>query len=150
MSYLFGRPIRDGSSVGEILVGAHHGDASKIEVLPRLFGQRLMGLDLGAPLAQDRPEVVHGLVVDLERVRLRRRGRGLGECGRHECGQIQRREEIYKAAQSGDSQEARIIHRRAHSAFSLARLNYRTLTTHDATIPVINTAPMTKPVSPRG
>ena len=37
--------------VGQVLVRTHHGDAGKIECLPRLFGQLLFRIDLCAPLA---------------------------------------------------------------------------------------------------
>ena len=57
-------------SVGEILVRAHHGVAGEIECLSRQVRQLLIRIDLGAPLAQDRLEVVYGIVVRIERVRL--------------------------------------------------------------------------------
>ena len=63
--------------VGEILVRAHHGVACKIERLSRQVRQRLLRIDLRAPLAQDRLEVVDRIVVRVERIRLR-----LRECGR--------------------------------------------------------------------
>ena len=63
--------------VGEVLVGAHHGDAGEIERLSRQVRQRLLRVDLRAALAQDGFEIADRLVVGIERIRLR-----LRECGR--------------------------------------------------------------------
>ena len=54
--------------VGEVLVGAHHLEAGEVDGLPRQVRQRLLGIDLRAPLGEDRFEVAQGLVVG-------------GECG---------------------------------------------------------------------
>src|SRR5262249_52808802 len=62
--------------VGEILIRAHHGVASKIKRLSRQVRQRLIRIDLRAPLPQDRLKVVDGLVVCIERIRLCWRGCG--------------------------------------------------------------------------
>jgi len=49
---------------------ADHVVAGKIKRLPRQVRQLLIRVDLCAPLAQDRLEVVDRLVVGIERVRL--------------------------------------------------------------------------------
>src|SRR5439155_14983823 len=49
---------------------AHHVDACKVECLSRQVRQRLIRIDLAAPLAQDRPEVLYGIVVRIECIRL--------------------------------------------------------------------------------
>ncbi len=72
--------------VGEVLVRAHHVVACKIERLSRQVRQRLVRIDLRAPLAQDLLEIASCIVVRVERVRLffRECGR-LSHCGRHEA-----------------------------------------------------------------
>src|SRR5262245_40752494 len=57
--------------VGQILVRTDHGVASQIERLSWPVGQRPIGIDLRAPLAQDRSEVVYSLVIGIEHLRLR-------------------------------------------------------------------------------
>ncbi len=56
--------------VGEILVRADHVVARKIERLSRQVRQLLLRIDLCAPLAQDRSEVLQCIVVPVERIRL--------------------------------------------------------------------------------
>ncbi len=71
--------------VGEVLVGAHHRIAGEIERLPGQARQRLMRVDLRAPLAEDRLELAHRRVIARERGRLgRRQPGGLRPCCRHE------------------------------------------------------------------
>ena len=65
-----GPPDSGRQHVGQVLVRAHHADAGKIERLSRRIRQLLMRIDLCAPLAQDRPEVLNCLVVGVERIRL--------------------------------------------------------------------------------
>jgi hypothetical protein len=56
--------------VGEILVRAYRVVAGKVECLPRQVRQRSLGVDLRAPLLQDRFELVDSRGVGVERVRL--------------------------------------------------------------------------------
>ena len=72
--------------VGEVLVGAHHLDAGEVDGLPRQVRQRLLGIDLRAPLGEDRLEVAQRLVVGgAGGGLLFGEGGGLGRGGRHEA-----------------------------------------------------------------
>ena len=68
--------MRDGQHVGEILVGAHHAEARKVDGGPGHFRQRLLGVDLRAALGEDRLEFLQGIVVFALCIRLLRRERG--------------------------------------------------------------------------
>ena len=64
---LVGPPDARRHRVGEVLVGAHHLEARQIERLPRQVRQLLLGIDLRAPLGEDRSELAQGLVVRRDR-----------------------------------------------------------------------------------
>ena len=66
-----------GKQVGQVLVRADHVVAGQIDRLSRQVRQRLMLVDLRAPLFQDGSELVERLVVGVERLGLRLGQRGL-------------------------------------------------------------------------
>ena len=65
-----GPPDSGRQRVSQVFVRAHHVDAGKIERLSRRIRQLLLCIDLCAPLAQDRPEILYCVVVGIERIRL--------------------------------------------------------------------------------
>jgi len=66
-SEFIGPPNFGGNGIGEVFVCAHHADACKIECLSRQVRQRLLRVDLRAPLAQDRLKIAYRFAIRIER-----------------------------------------------------------------------------------